>query len=337
MAVDPDALRRHLNDYARVTGRRPDRFVCPITLRECEPTELIDGHIINGAIFSASRRTVIQYGDVDNFYGTRVEPSLVHYLNLPKRDPRDLLREAHDLRIRFADGSEVPAFVGGPEAAVKFPLIDLSKDGKIIASLYAKTRKDDPRLAGVSVEVSQTRFFTPSHWVAAMLKSAHLAMFEMLGYRAVFDPWGDHLRRCLARYYNDRAVREAATAYFESFRNATKFVFRAGAGKACAFDFDTLDDRVVLLHHTISGTMFAATCVFRVNDITVTVTVPQSTPGADVAAAVGHYDRLMADQGAVRQHVRQAAFKGDHWDVISEPLDITYLSDPPDALLRERL
>lgn len=331
MPVNPEELRRHLEDYAKITGTKTTRFVCPITLRHCEDSELIDAHILNEAIVKASRRTVIQYGDVDHFYGSRVEPTLVAYLNLKEKSDVDLLRESRELTIRFLDGSEARAFFAGPEAAAKFPMVDLSRDGTVLTSVYVRTEKDDPRLNGTQIDLSRTHRFMPSHWVAAMLKAAHLALFDMLGYRAVYSPWGDHVRRCLARYYADKASKEDAATYFYPFRNAVKFVLKEGGGTACAFDFETLDGRAVLMHNTPSGTMFAVTCVFHLNDITVTVTLPGGTLDGDVAVAVAYYEQLMADELSVRQIVRRARFRDDRWEVISEPLNIGYVDGPPPA------
>lgn len=169
----------------------------------------------------------------------------------------------------------------------------------------------------------------PSHWVAAMLKSSYLAMFDMLGYRAVYEPWGDHVRRCLAAYYTDEGSREDANRYFHPFRSALKFVLREGGGTACAFDLDTLDSRVILMHNTPSETMFAATCVFHMNDISVTVTLPAGMAGSDPAIAVEYYERLMSNELSVRQVVRRATFKGDRWEVISAPLKVSYVDGPP--------
>src|SRR2546427_12424424 len=82
MPVVPYQLTHRIADYNRVNpDRKLNTFVCPITLRKCQPQELIDGHILPQAIVRASRRTIIQYGDVDHFYGTRVEASFVRYLN----------------------------------------------------------------------------------------------------------------------------------------------------------------------------------------------------------------------------------------------------------------
>lgn len=325
MAIDRTQLLRHLRDYEVRTGNRTERFVCPITLRECDESELMNGHILNAGLHKASRRSVIQFGDVDHFYGSRVEPTLIRYLNLMTKSTVDLVRESRAFEVIFPDGSQVTAFFAGPEASERFPEREILLNGEVVVKAFLRVAKDDPRLSERPIELSLNHAFMPSHWVAAMLKSGYLAMFEMLGYGAVFDPFGDHIRRCLARYYFDGGTREDAAEYFRPFRNAVKLLLRKNVALSAAFDADTLDDRVVLLHSTPRGTVFAADCIFRMNDAIACVTLPQSTAGADVAVAVEFYERLMRDEKEVPQVVRRATFQDGQWQVLSQPLDIRYM------------
>ena len=42
MSIDKHRLAAHLDDYFCVTDRKTDRFVCPITLQQCDTHELIN-------------------------------------------------------------------------------------------------------------------------------------------------------------------------------------------------------------------------------------------------------------------------------------------------------
>ena len=95
MSVSKEKLLAHLDDYFRVTDRKTDQFVCPITLRECNEHELIEGHILNEALKKASRRRIIQFGEIDHFYGTRFESGLVRFLNLGHESELNLLCREH--------------------------------------------------------------------------------------------------------------------------------------------------------------------------------------------------------------------------------------------------
>jgi hypothetical protein len=329
MPVDAEEIGSHIADYNAVTGNHSTRFVCPITLRECETHELIDGHILNRKLRKASRRTVVQYADVDNFYGTRVEPSLIRYVNSKDKSLLDLLKESKDIRVAFADGTEAPAFLAGSrssrKAETRFPRVSLMREGTPEIKLYVRTRMDDPRLSG-PVDLVRTVGFSPAHWVASMLKAGHLALFEMLGYRVVFDAFGDSIRRSLNQFYQDYAGPTQASKYFQGYRNAVKFV-KTGGTAATAVEplpFDTLADRAFFLHHTPKRTVFAATCIFQINDISVTVTLPQATSNDSTATAVEFYERLMRHDAAVPQTIHLAKIEDGVCKVDPAPFAIGY-------------
>ena len=72
----------------------------------------------------------------------------------------------------------------------------------------------------------------------------------MLGYNAVFDPFGDTLRRSLKQFFEDRASSENGESYFGDFRNAARIINTvdvAGARKVIERNFKAL--RVMLGEH----------------------------------------------------------------------------------------
>jgi hypothetical protein len=326
MPVDPEKLREHLNDYAGCTDRKADRFVCPITERQCADAELIQGHILNDGIRSASKLTVIQYGAVDHFYGTRVEASLVEFLNIPKKKPADLLKHAKRIILRLADGSVMDGFFSGPNAATRFPRIDLMSDGKVVASPYVRTTRDDPRIGRGRIEAGFEVTFMPSHWVAGMVKSAYLTMFYHLGYKAMLDPFGEYIRQSLHSYYLDQASRQDADRYFYPFRNALNMMLRPDDGRPLTRFCDTLRDSVFLLHFTPAGLMFAATLFFEVNDVTATVTVPLSNQSdmEHCISSIRVYNALMEDHMLVEQYVRFATVREGKWHLDPAKRNIRY-------------
>jgi len=335
MSIDAQRIEQHLDDYEQVTGKRTELFVCPVTLRECKPSELIDGHILNASLARASRRCIAQYGKVDHFYGSTVEPDLVRFLNLKEKKGAKRLRR-RKLRALWADGSEAKAFLAdsrsGRNAAGHYPQIEVPIDGEPI-HLYLKIEPDDPRVASPPVEIVAPFSFSRLHWIAAMMKAAHLAMFDLIGYRSIFDPFGDTLRRTLAKFFEEDGALSDSHRYFSDFRNSIKIL---GIGKEHenlrtdyrAFDFDTLEDRLVFLHHTPSRVLFAATCIFKINGASICVTLPHSMSDGNVAVAWSVYSRLMDDESSVEQFVHQARFQDGHWQVVKEPQGFEYVCLP---------
>lgn len=342
--VDHDQLTRHLQDYEQVFGQRTKAFVCPLTLKPCEPESLINGHILNARLTNTSRRQVIQYGPIDNFYGTRVEPSLVRFFNLHKLSPADLLSANSTMEMQFGDGSSVPCFVTfgkrARAAAQQFPIVDAHAGGETVP-VFVRVAHDDPRLHG-PMRLVGSESFMPSHWVAALLKAGFLAMFEMIGYKAVRDPMGDTIRQTLARYYRENGSRDDATEYFKDFQNAIRVLGHGTQPSDIvknykAVPFDTLENRIVLLHFSGASKdlMFAATCVFRINGVTVTITMPQMLGHGDIALAWRLYQRMLYQHSDVQQRIYRGRFEGSHWAVETTPMNTTYVDhvasdeDPP--------
>jgi len=331
LTVDPEKLARLIADFNDVTGNNTSRFTCPITLRECDPDELVDGHILNASLTSANRRTVIQYGKVDNFFGTTVEPGFIRYWNLKYRAFEELIKENKNVRIYPADGSELEAFLATSKAARKargkFPNITFRREGMPDIELFVKTTMDDARLRG-EIELETTARFVPAHVVAAMLKAAHLAFFDLIGYRAICSPFGDTLRRTLKIYYEANARTDDAPKYFANFRNAVKFLMKGtteNASDALAVPaLDTLNHRVFWIHRTPRGIVFAATCLFRINNIVVAVTVPQCDTNENVAVAIDFYERLLAERQPVQHTVHAAKIENGVCIVEQTPIPVLY-------------
>lgn len=334
MMITAERIEPYLADYEKVTGNRTDRFVCPITLEPCETSDLIEGHILNKGFNKASRLTIVQYGRIDSFYGTRVEESFVAFLNSKDHDTAQIIAAAECLEVEFDDGTTTTCFpaVGASarHAEGRLPQWSAGIDG-VEHSFFINTKIDDPRLNPQMKLLGKSRQFLPAHWTATMLKAGHLALFDMLGYRAVFSPFGDTLRRTLKSYYTDNATRKDAERYFSDFKFATKF---AGAGTLQEairgnykpFPFDTLARGQLLFHRTPSQTLFAVSCVFQINDVAAIVTLPEALNNGDVETAWSYYTRLVNDEHPPQQ-VHLGEYRDGQFRVSEKPLELHLLPD----------
>lgn len=338
MAVDPTRLQRHLEDHTETTGRSTDRFVCPITLRECDESELIEGHILNEKLLAASRRTVIQYRLVDNFYGTRVEPDMVQFLNRIKSDGTRLSHDDRPTRVIFSDGSAVAAFPTNAKAAhrasPRFTALRVPKDGGSVWVLAEADRDDLRWNAKWQLEIQQR--YVPAHWTAAMLKAGYLCLFDMIGYRSVYSPFGDSLRRTLASYYSECGTRQDANLYFREFGNSVKILTTQSVAddgvRWNAWQFDTLSDHEVLMHHSLAGTVFAVSCLFTVNGVTTSVMMPEGLNQCDGSVVWNLYTRFMEKPVGFQQRIHRARLEDGCWKVEEKPIDARFV----DALPNER-
>ena len=120
MAVDNRQLAYLNTDYSAQTGIIVQEFVCPITLDDDSNAELCDGHILNQGIRKASRATVIQRKDIDNYFGHTIEPDLVKMLNIRVSTKQELIRKARNLRITAPSGEKMETFRSNTEAGGDF-------------------------------------------------------------------------------------------------------------------------------------------------------------------------------------------------------------------------
>lgn len=331
MAIDQRRLEEHLRDYQETTKSRSDRFICPITLHKCDESELIEGHILNGALRKASRKTVLQYKGIDNFYGMSVEPSVIAFLDMLDADGSRCPRYCHPKSLVFQNGSRVRAFAIGrkgiEKASMRFTRIRVNEASPAI---FAEIAEDDSRLLG-PFQVEYELCSPPSHWTAAMLKAGHLCLFDMVGYRAIFCPFGEAVRHTLATYYEEGG-QQNPDVHFAEFKNAVKVLAvyqQEGDGRLHPYAFDSIEDREVLLHQSIHGCTFAATCIFKINNLTATVTLPEARTGSDAARVWSLYSQYMQDPVGFRHEVHRARFEGDQWTFEMTPMNIRFVDQFP--------
>jgi hypothetical protein len=306
-----EQVKPYLEDYERVTGQRTDKFICPLTLEPCELDEITRGHIINEPIPYAHNRKVLVGKSPDSFFGTRVEESFIRFASMSGMNMLDIMDGHQTFDVRFREGGPTfKAFVVPPQMVEKtrkhLPVVPLTIEGKTVHIGLKNTPKDSPDVPKETsvgrAELMLSETHLPAHWVASMLKVAHLTMFDMIRYRALFDPSADMLRRTLVGYFYDRASREAAPDYFRPFENAVKVVGLNGDFSRDSYvpiDLDTLRDRKFLSHFH-AGRHFAVTLLYKLADKTISVTVPQTTTDVDIAVASRLYDQLLSDDPSVR-------------------------------------
>ena len=89
---------------------------------------------------------MIQRADVDNRFG-EIEADLCNFLNGPYYDIKELYSRSRRLTVTGKDGTSVPGFFASPKSSVEGELI-----------------------------------FPVSSLAVSLIKSAHLALFRLMGY-----------------------------------------------------------------------------------------------------------------------------------------------------------
>lgn len=319
MAITQDHLQRANAQYTQLTGEPVKHFVCPITLRDDPTAELCGGHILNDAIQKASRATVIQYKDVDNHFGTTIEPELVNWLNLPVSTPEELIGRAKSLKIMGPCGEEMEAFWGSPKSRERFQQIELYKpDGSTFSTPFLRHHKLEPRRYNQMPIEWVMAVNTPSV-DAAFVKAAYLAMFRMFGYQWVRTPEGDKVRRHLAQFFTSGGRKQDAATCFADFRESNWVVVNGMMDKTK----DTLEGGSLLFHfaegRSRDGLMFGVSCLFHINNIMAVVTLPCHNRDGHYFVAFDYYQKFLRDH-AFPHNIYFGRFTGDQIEIDEEPL-----------------
>lgn len=327
MAIDLLKLQSHIQDYSSVFGEQTDRFVCPITMTKCDVNDLIDGHILNAGFHEASRKTVIQYGKIDHYYGQTVEPGFIWFLNYNELSRSERISSSSKITVQFPDGSKAHAFPALRKnlksARGRFPQKNVMLPDGEIFPLFIKTEFSDSRLHGNASLTLENQPIDRAHWTASLLKAAYLTLFDFLGYAAIKSPLTDTLRNTLAFFFHSQVPKKGVNDHFADFRNAAKILGKGGDTDSptqyTPFAFDTLRDKKLTFHYTPSGTLFGVSCIFRINQKTHAVMIPETTHLSDVDTAWKYYSWLMTDD-MVPQSIHLVEVNDNSWKVYKKAL-----------------
>lgn len=214
-------------DYQAVTGRTYEHFFCPF-LHVDEPAPLCEGHIINEAL-GVSNAWVPQRQDFDRFFGSMVEADFVSAVkdrsksalekwidpNLSRRYRPQLLSQGVPLAHYIT--KEPSAAKGHTSLAV------FNASGDVAGCVVIKKPPHEVKaLHATDLQVVAVPPVTlvPAI-VASVLKAAHLAMFNLTGYRYVFNAAGLILAGILRDFYvefKDSKKRELGDEMAGAFR-----------------------------------------------------------------------------------------------------------------------
>lgn len=179
-------------DAFRHIGEPVPDFYCPITLRHGYGDEaLINGHILNQKIKSASRATVIQVGDVDGYFGRTIEPDFVNFANVHYLTPQEFVRRATEFSVTDRQtGRAFSSFAASPKSDPRkagFPVLPLKDHtGSVFAQRFIRASPADLEVVE-TLRVESVFVMSEPAIIGTLLKSAYLAMFRMLGYSWVVD------------------------------------------------------------------------------------------------------------------------------------------------------
>ena len=180
-------------DYECLSGSPCSHFFCPILYRD-EDTELCRAHVINRSFPDSNRSWTIQRADVDAYFGSLFERD---FLAIEKKDSPKIDEALADkwLASQFKpkivlDGKVLNHYHGAQNSIPeKFSALDLDLHGKTVPlmlklspeKLLKKINRKREILIDKDVRIPA---------LVSLLKSAHLTLFHLLGYRYALSAGG---------------------------------------------------------------------------------------------------------------------------------------------------
>lgn len=241
-------------DYESVSGRSWRFFYCPILHRD-EETKLCAGHVINQALEDADRSWTVQRKDVDNHYGTLFEGDFLALEQKVDRQVDEILTDKK-LSRQFnpkvvIDGQPVDHY--RPQGLVPVQHSDLyvdSPDGLVRLALKISPAEME-NVPGGRIQIIVDKDVRLAA-LASCLKSAHLTLFHLLGYRYALSYGGYILGREIlggfflkTRGMGRQRVLEEANAHFREYQSLVRPVV------SLSFDSEgTLKDGILFVCET---------------------------------------------------------------------------------------
>ena len=298
-----EALR---TDFAAVAGEPFHNFYCPILFAD-DPTEICRAHLVNQAFSKTSRRWTVQRKDVDNFFGTSFEADFV-----------ELKEGGSAIERLIANG------LSGrhrPEISYRGERVEFYKPTSAVPPRHTEVALDTPsgsiRLA-LKIEPAALQEARHEDWefsiekdcrlaaLVSLMKTAHLTLFEMLGYRYALSVGGMFLgKTVLGDFFTknrglgrEEVLRNAVT-HFGEFKNLVRPVMAPSSTVE-----DTANDRIVYM---CEGSCRWAFLIFiRTGGLAHVVMVPQME-SPDAAA---RFVSFLNERGSKFQ-ARRCYFDGD--------------------------
>ena len=247
-------------DYESVSNRPWQHFFCPILHRD-EKTELCRGHVINQAFDNSDRSWIVQRKDVDNHFGTLFERDFL------------ALEEKGDLQVDEILADKKLSGQFSPKISLDGQSVDFYRPNEDVPRYFSELTIDSPhgpvKLA-LKISPAEMEESLDGRWeiaidkdvrlpaLASLLKSAHLTLFHMLGYRYALSLGGYFLGKYIlgdfflkTRGMGRLSALEEAKVHFKKYQSLVRPVIEM------SFDSDgTLMDNTLLL--CVSGDGFWA-------------------------------------------------------------------------------
>jgi len=171
-------------NYAKKTGHPFNHFYCPILYKD-ENKPLCMGHIVNLAFPNSPRAWTVQRKDVDNFYGSMFESDFTILQHSRKYSPDEILRDkqlSKSIKPKILlNGNPIDYYYTESNIPNNFSRVIIENDGQTTKLALKMSPEEMLSEINGNWEIDISRDIRLPALVS-LIKSAHLTLFDMLGY-----------------------------------------------------------------------------------------------------------------------------------------------------------
>jgi hypothetical protein len=288
--MNPDVKARlelYRQDFEKHMGRSFEHFFCPI-LGVDEDVELQKGHIVNQAFDDSSPVWVVQRRDVDGFFGSLFEADFVKLQGMHSKTMADMFIDPK-LNRQFRPGilrNDKPVQYTTRQTGLPdvFTPVILEDDEQSAIIGVKMTPEEILAAAGDKWELAVTKDIR-IHSLVSLIKTAHLSLFHLLGYRyAAFTAGRFVGHDILGSFYlnNVKKPRQELLANAESYFREFEHMVRPMGINGMNFQ-GSISDRLMLVCVGTSGRLWAWIVFVKTAQLVHSVLIPTLTDGEAAA------------------------------------------------------
>ena len=315
-----DKLR---DDYAQNSGQPFKYFYCPILYRD-EKKPLCMAHIVNKAFPNSSRAWTVQREDVDNFYGSKFESDFTVIKHSGKYTPDEVLSDKHLSKILkpkiLLNDNPIDYYYTENNIPDQFSPAIIGKNGQ--TSKFALKIAPEAVMNEIESdwEIDISRDLRLSALVS-LIKSAHLTLFEMLGYKYVLSAGGNFVgQHIIGKFFEQNKskakaeVLENALTFFRDFAH----MVRPLQSKNNGFK-GTISDNQLLACRDANNNIWALIVFIRTNKNLHAVLIPIFD---NVETIPKFINFLKSEKETI--DVNFCRFKIENWELSKKSIKLTW-------------
>jgi hypothetical protein len=310
-------------NYSQNIGQPFNYFFCPMLYKD-ENKPLCKAHIVNEAFPNSARAWTVQREDIDSFYGSKFESDFTVLQHSRKYFPDEIFCNKHlSKQIRpqiLLNDNPVDYYYTDKEVPKKYSKAIIETNG----SMTNFALKMPPEVVIDEVDSSWSINISKDVRLSALVslvKSAHLTLFDMLGYNYAMSAGGNFIGyQILGKFFKEnynkprKEVLKNALPFFKEFTHLVRPMTKNDLG----FE-GTISDNQLLACIDSNNNIWALIIFIRTDQNMHSILVPvfESTESIPIFLNFlnNENENLM---------VKFCRFRTENWEISKKSINITW-------------